>query len=256
MFNSDISEVDFNELEKVEVITGGVPCENFSIARQNKDVEAETIDMSLFFFNLVEQVNPRTVILEEVPQYLKSEIGVAMINGFKRLGYNVESRIFSGNQFGMIQNRKRVIIIASYDPINFPEEIPFVGTAKDILQDPNDSDLKWFTMDEKPYIQKHWDNSKAKGNNFIAQLVTPDTTSIQAITRRYNAIQPANPFVKHPTQEKYRLFSMIELKRLFGVDQNYNLGKGTTYAGEVLGQGVLVKAFKIFVDAMFYRSEN
>jgi DNA (cytosine-5)-methyltransferase 1 len=250
MYNSDIAEIDFDKLERVEVIAGGIPCENFSVARQNKDIEAETMDLSMYFMMLVEKLNPRTIILEEVPLYIKSEIGVATFNALKRLGYNVESKVFSGNDYGEIQNRQRVIIIASYDKITFPEEFPFTGTAKDILLDPDNPECKWFTPEEKSWIFEHWENQAKKGNGFKAQIITEETTSIQAITKRYQAIQQQNPLVKHPTENKYRLFTIAETKKLMGLPQNYDLGEFPTYAGEVLGQGVLVKVFKLFAETM------
>lgn len=245
MYNSDISEVEFDKLDPVEVIIGGVPCENFSQCRQNKDTEAETADLSMFFMMIIERMNPRTIILEEVPQYLTSEIGVATINALRRLGYSVQTKIFSGNDYNMIQNRKRLIVIASYDSISFPEEIPFTGNAGEILQDPNDEDLKWFTKENTPHMFAQ------KDGKFQAQMVDENTKSIQAITRRYQARQKQNPLVRHPDGIQYRLFTIKECKKLFGVNDDYDLGEGTTYSGEALGQGVLVTVFEMFARMMF-----
>ena len=40
----------------------------------------ENADLSMHFLQLVEHVNPRNIVLEEVPQYLKSGVGTATMN--------------------------------------------------------------------------------------------------------------------------------------------------------------------------------
>lgn len=244
MYNSDIAQVDFDKLEKVEIIAGGIPCENFSIARQNKNTEAESMDLALFSLMIIERLNPNTVMLEEVPMFLKSEIGIATIKALERLGYKVKTKIVSGNDYGEIQNRNRVIIIASYDDIAFPQETKFTGSAKDFLLDPSDPECNWFTKESKPHMFSQ------KDGKFQAQIITENTTSIQGIPKRYMAFQKANPLVKHPMEEKWRLLTISELRIIFGLSPDYDLGEFPTYAGEVLGQGVLVKVFKLFAESI------
>lgn len=244
MYNSDISEIDYSKLEPVEIIAGGIPCENFSIARQNSDIGAETIDLSMFFMMIVERMNPRTIILEEVPMYLKSEIGIATMRALERLGYKVESKIVSGNNYGELQNRKRAIVIATYDKITLPNETKFVGSAKDILLDEADPECNWFTKLEKPHMFSQ------KDGKFQPQIITRDTESIQGITRRYQAFQKQNPLVKHSTEEKFRLLTISETRKLMGVPVDYKLPEGKILSGEILGQGVLVNVFKLFAKTL------
>lgn len=252
MYNSDIVEVDLDKLEKVEVISGGIPCENFSKVRRNENQEeAETMDLAMFAIHCVEIINPRTVLFEQVPQFLTEQIGVATINALKRLGYNVKTKIFTGNEYGMIQRRQRAVILASYDDIDFPETIPYTGTAKDILLDPEDPRCEWFSKKDKAWIWEHNAKQKAKGNNFQMVEIIESTTSIPAITKRYNAIRPADPFVKHPTKELWRLFSLVEQRRLFGLPEDYDLGEFKTYGGEGMGQGVLVTIFKKIAQQIY-----
>jgi len=46
----------------------------------------ENADLSFHFISLVEQVNPRTIVLEEVTPYLKSGIGIATMSALRRMG--------------------------------------------------------------------------------------------------------------------------------------------------------------------------
>lgn len=252
MHNSDVAEVILEELEQVEFLIGGIPCEPFSIARKNKGKETKSsamhqnIDLSMHFLIIVKKVNPRKIILEEVTPYLKSEIGIATISALKRMGYNIEVKQVSGTQFGEVTTRKRVVIIASYDEIKSMKFISINKKICDVLQNVNDTECKWWNRKTKSWVFINWEKEKAKGNNFQSQIITYDSVEpVQTIPKRYFAQQAGNPVVKHPTlSDTYRWLTLTEVKRIMGLPDDYDLGDTKTIAGEVLGQGVLVNMFK------------
>lgn len=253
MHNCPISELDLDMLEPVELLTAGIPCEPFSIARQNQKDQAfhRNANISMFVLMAVERWNPYTIILEEVPQYVNSEIGMALIETLKQMGYNVECRLLKGTDFGELMVRKRVAIIATTPPNvpKFPKGNPISRKMSEILLSPDDPRCEWFHIDEKQWLKNAWANAKAKGNNFVSQVIRPDSESIGAITRRYFAQQGSNPIVAHPTKpDVYRWLTIIEVKRLLGLPDDYDLGDTKTLAGEVLGQGVLVGVFQKVIE--------
>ena len=255
MFNSSIEEINYSELDPVELLIGGIPCEPFSIARQNKNKnelyeEHQHADLSMFFLLVVEHVNPRTIVLEEVPAYIKSGIGTATINALKRMGYHVNVKIISGLEHGELTIRKRAVIVATTEsPYEFPEEQTTDRTMKEILLSPDDPRCEWFTPESKSWVFDHWQTQKAKGNNFQSQQITENTKQVQAITKRYFAQQAANPVVKHPTKENtFRWLTIDEVKKIMGLDPDFYLGESKTTAGEGMGQGVLVNVFKKIID--------
>lgn len=249
MLNMDISEVEFTKLPAIEFLLAGIPCEPYSVARRNSDEFHMNMDLSMFFLMVVEHTNPRTIILEEVPYYLKTETGKTTMQALKRMGYNLEYRIFTGNDFGLLQVRKRTIIIASYDEIKFPKTNQRKVFAESILEKEIDSQ-NWFDETTKPWLFKSWKNHKAKGRGFIGKVITDESTSIPTITKRYFNIQQSNPVVKHPTEEKYRLLTENEIRKLMTVPKSYRLGNIKEHAGNVLGQGVIVKIFTKVLEAM------
>jgi len=253
MYNSSISEVDFDSLEPVELLTAGIPCEPFSIARQNqKDKEFhEKTNLSMFLLMVIERVNPRTIILEEVPAYAKSQIGMATIQAIKELGYNVECKELSGTDFGELALRKRVAIVCTTDTKpKFPANTEQVRKVSEILLDPEDPECKWWNRETKGWVFDHWEKQAEKGNNFQSAQITGDSEFVPAITKRYFAQQGSNPVVKHPTKEgTFRWFTLTEVKRLQGLPDDYDLGDTLTIAGEVMGQGVLVNVFRKVMEA-------
>lgn len=249
MHNCPIADLDLDLLEQVELLTAGVPCEPFSIARQNQqDLPFhKNANLSMFLLLVIEKINPRTIILEEVPQYSKSEIGMATIETIKQMGYNVECKVLKGTDFGELMVRKRVAIVCTTPPDTpkFPEENPISRTMDEVLLATEDSRCNWFAIEDKQWLKNHWEQQKAKGNNFHSQIITRDSTYVSAITRRYFAQQGSNPIVAHPTKPNvYRWLEPIEVKRLMGLSDEYDLGETKTLAGEVLGQGVLVEVFR------------
>lgn len=248
MHNCSVSELDLDQLESVELLTAGVPCEPFSIARQNQHELPfhKNANLSMFLLMVVEKVNPRTIVLEEVPQYAESEIGMATIETLKQMGYNVECKLLKGTDYGELMIRKRVAIVATSPPNipKFPEENPMPRKMSEILLNPDDERCEWFAIEDKQWLKNHWEQQKAKGNNFHSQIITGDSDYVSAVTRRYFAQQGSNPIVAHPTiPDTYRWLSPTEVKRLMGLPDEYDLGDTKTLAGEVMGQGVLVEVF-------------
>jgi site-specific DNA-cytosine methylase len=201
----------------------------------------------MLFLMALKRANPLTIILEEVPPYLDSQIGKALIETIKQMGYNVEYKMLKGTDFGELMVRKRVAIIATTPPSvpKFPTENPIPRKMGEILLSPEDYRCEWFTRETKAWLFEHWEKEEAKGNNFQSQIITVDTAYCSAITKRYFAQQGSNPVVAHPEEEGvYRWLTLVEVKRLMGLPDDYDLGNTKTLAGEVMGQGVLVKVFQ------------
>ncbi|MDE1868304.1 MAG: DNA cytosine methyltransferase, partial [Thaumarchaeota archaeon] len=241
---------------KVELLIGGIPCEPFSIARRQKGDDFcemhDKADLSMFFLMIVEAVNPRVILLEEVPYYAKSGIGLATISALKRMGYNVEVKNVKGTDYGSFETRKRVVIIASMEDIEFPEPEPVTGKMSDILLHPEDPRCEWFDENSKPWIFKHWKNQESKGNNFnekYVNMIDEDSTYVNTITKRYMNIQGSNPLVKHPSKQGvFRLITIDEIRKIKQVNEKYYLGDFKTLQGEILGQAVLVKVFSKIIE--------
>lgn len=253
MHNCNIADIDFDLLEPVSLLVAGIPCEPFSIARQNQPDQEFHVNenLSIFILFVIKKINPRTIIFEEVPQYASSQIGNATIEALKQMGYNVECKVIKGTDFGELMVRKRVAIVATTPPEvpKFPQENPIPRKMGEILLDVDDPRCEWFHIDEKQWLKNHWATQLAKGNNFVSQVITADSDSIGAITRRYFAQQGSNPIVAHPTKpDVYRWLTPIEVKRLMGLPDDYDLGDTKTLAGEIMGQGVLVKVFQKVIE--------
>jgi DNA (cytosine-5)-methyltransferase 1 len=250
VFNCSVSELEISDLEPVEMLTAGIPCQPFSAKRQGRKgavPEAHPLgDMVFWTLRIIDAMNPATVVIEQVPRFLDSGAGQVLIHSLERMGYDVESRIIDPAKSGELCGRTRAVVVATSNGEKFtwPEEKPSEMTLGDLLEDVATDSSEWFTSETKPWLFNHWEKQRARGNNFISAQLDADSKRVPAITKRYFAGQGDGAVVKHPTQPgTFRWLRVSEVARLMGLPDGYVLPSAKTRAGEILGQAVHVKQF-------------
>lgn len=126
----DVKELKGSDLPEYDLLTGGFPCQGFSIANLYRTEKDERNELYLEIVRLLEETKPKFFLAENVPGILSlgkgaiveqimtefSEIGVQ--DGFS--GYEVNKFLLNAADYGVPQGRKRVI---------------FFGISKDIPQE-------------------------------------------------------------------------------------------------------------------------
>lgn len=114
----DITQIKDEELEKVDVVCGGFPCQDLSVAGKRKGLAGERSGLFYEAVRLVRAIKPQFLILENVPGLLSSNKGhdfAAVIREVDQ-GWPCEEigwRILDSRHFGVPQRRKRIFIVAS-----------------------------------------------------------------------------------------------------------------------------------------------
>jgi DNA (cytosine-5)-methyltransferase 1 len=117
----DVKLLEGNELPEYDILTGGFPCQGFSVANIYRNVEDERNELYLQIVRLLNETKPKYFLAENVPGILSigngevvkqimkefSEIGVE--NGFQ--GYEVHKFLLNSADYGVPQGRKRVIFL-------------------------------------------------------------------------------------------------------------------------------------------------
>ena len=270
MFNCSVEEIPYESLRQFRplgLLTMGIPCEPFSRSRhwdKGTDAAGNQIrrdrelppeahpngDMVYWALRAVEATNPHTVLIENVPDFLKSAAYHILCNVLTRLGYNVEGRIIDPIDFGALTSRKRAVIIArTGSPVEWPAPTIFSTRTMSEVLDPAEAG-EWFNESSKPWLFNHWRHQAAKGNGFVSQQITADSPSVGSITKRYFAGQGQHPVVKHPVlADTYRWLSLQEVRRLHGIADDYFVGDSKTLAGELIGQGVVIDTMSQLIAA-------
>lgn len=144
---NDIKKVDNSKIFKnvdAQVIIGGPPCQGFSMAGAR--IRKGFIDdprnyLFKHYFNVVKLVKPKIFILENVKGILNLKKGQIFReiesvfknpDNFNGKPYKIQYKVVKVKQFGVPQNRERVIIIGSQFDFNLEKEIK--NTKQEILK--------------------------------------------------------------------------------------------------------------------------
>ncbi|MES2574070.1 MAG: DNA cytosine methyltransferase [Bacteroidota bacterium] len=106
--------------DKYKILVGCAPCQPFSIYNRNSsNCENRPEDkwgLLYSFSNLIDEVEPEIVSMENVPQLLKFNEGKIFDDFIKRLEdkkYFITYKILNAKDYGVAQRRKRLILLAS-----------------------------------------------------------------------------------------------------------------------------------------------
>ncbi|PXW86092.1 DNA (cytosine-5)-methyltransferase 1 [Streptohalobacillus salinus] len=117
--NKDIQEISDEEFEKMDadIIVGGFPCQDYSVARSKKGELGIEGKKGVLFWEIIRavtQIKPQYLVLENVDRLLKSPSNqrgrdfAVMLAAFNELNYSVEWRVINAADYGRAQRRRRV----------------------------------------------------------------------------------------------------------------------------------------------------
>lgn len=109
----DISKIDFSQIPVSDVMLGGFPCQGFSLSGPRKIDDSRNV-LYKHYVKLVRQNRPKAFIGENVKGLLtmgNGQIIDAIIADFSDCGYDVYYKLVNAKNFGVPQDRERVIIV-------------------------------------------------------------------------------------------------------------------------------------------------
>ncbi|TKD65135.1 DNA (cytosine-5-)-methyltransferase [Flavobacterium sp. ASW18X] len=120
--NQDIETVATTTIPDHDVLVGGFPCQDYSVASTLKSSKGLLGKKGVLWWSiyriLEEKVKkPQFLILENVDRLLKSPVKqrgrdfAVMLSGLSNLGYAVEWRVINAAEYGMPQRRRRVFFV-------------------------------------------------------------------------------------------------------------------------------------------------
>jgi DNA (cytosine-5)-methyltransferase 1 len=110
----DITKLDLEIIPKHDVLTAGFPCQPFSISGKMKGFEDTRGTLIYSVFQIIEKRQPKVVFLENVKHLLYHDEGRTLktiLTHLEDLGYIPSVRVLNASEFGVPQNRERIIII-------------------------------------------------------------------------------------------------------------------------------------------------
>ena len=144
---------------KADIIIGGPPCQPFSVGGKQKGLK-DSRDGFPAFISAIKQIRPDIWLFENVRGllYRNKWYFEEIREQLENLGYRVESKLLNAKNFGVPQNRERVIVVGHKGEFSFPKpDINKVtaGEALEELATQIPEEARWVTPNMDIYIAKY-----------------------------------------------------------------------------------------------------
>jgi DNA (cytosine-5)-methyltransferase 1 len=109
--HNDVCQVGIHNLEPVDIICGGFPCQDISLAGKQGGIHAKRSGLWWQMHRIISELRPRVAVMENVPNLIT--LGLSEVLGsLSQIGYDAEWTIISAAQFGAPHKRERCFIVA------------------------------------------------------------------------------------------------------------------------------------------------
>ena len=107
----DITTIDINNLQKVDILLGGFPCQDVSQCRKvNRGINGERTSLYRYLLQITCEIRPRVVVMENVVGLIRNGLD-RVLGDFSEIGYCSEWRTLRASDFGASHRRERIFIV-------------------------------------------------------------------------------------------------------------------------------------------------
>lgn len=147
---------DYPEADKIDIVIGGPPCQPFSRFGNQMGIE-DARDGFPVFIDAVRRIRPKVFMFENVANILgRHKWYLDLIVGeLRKLGYMVEYKVLNAVDYGVPQNRERLVCVGHRASFRFPKAEQKRVTVEEAIGDTMntfDADSKFLTSEQERYI--------------------------------------------------------------------------------------------------------
>lgn len=160
LIESDIKEVDFSQLDRIDVLTAGFPCQSFSVCGKQKGFSDDRGNLFFEIMRAADVLQPSIIFLENVANLTEHDKGKTfnvIHNELVSRGYVIRYLIADACDYGIPQHRTRTYIVAFKNEkasvnFTFPEKIELKKHVSDIIDMTKKADESlYFDVDSYEY---------------------------------------------------------------------------------------------------------
>jgi len=160
LFEKDLNDLDTSEVEKIDILTGGFPCQAFSIAGHQKGFRDDRGNVFFRILDFIDDLDPRVVFLENVKNLVGHDNGKTfkrILYEFEQRTYIVKHKVLNSSEYGNVpQNRERIYIVAFKNEedavrFEFPEAKRLSKKVTDLIDD--EAEDKFYYTKSRYYQQ-------------------------------------------------------------------------------------------------------
>ena len=280
----DITTVPVEDIPDCDIITAGFPCQPFSNAGNRRGVYDERGELYLECLRIIESKNPKAVLFEHVKGLLSSkhQSGKKLIDVIKEdlenFGYTVNYKVVNASDYGVPQNRERMILVALRNDLGKIFEFPPIQedksrlTLRHILPVPEGVSNQTY-WPYSPQAQEMIEQIPQGGSwkSIPYEKLSPRFQRIRDDMKRYHApnlyrrfsldeingtitasAQPENCGITHPTEN--RRYTIREIARIQTFPDDFHFIDSTARdivaMYKVIGNAVPVKLAEVIASAI------
>lgn len=260
----DVTKIPLNEIPNHDVLTAGFPCQPFSICGKKRGFEDTRGTLFFHICEIINEKQPKVILLENVKHLIHHDSGNTLsviLNSLEELGYHVNFKLLNAKNFGVPQNRERIIIFATRKKAFNFSKCNFIKTQplEDFLD--NDGDFEFLNKDEYTLIENPI-TQKESGLMFVGYRnkairkagVRENTEHLSRVHKQPNRIysvkgtHPTLPsqessgrfFIYLPDKDAVRKLTVRECYRIMGFPENFKISESKSEAYKQIGNSVCV----------------
>lgn len=111
----DVTKIDGRKYRGIiDLIVGGSPCQGFSVAGYRKGLDDPRSSLAFAYIRLVEEIQPRYLLFENVPGILSCNHGQdfrSFLAALDDLNYSLAGTVLDSQWFGVPQRRRRMFVV-------------------------------------------------------------------------------------------------------------------------------------------------
>jgi DNA (cytosine-5)-methyltransferase 1 len=243
----DIRSLKSKEVPRHDILTGGFPCQSFSVVAQNPKRLGYKDDKGKLFFEMCRILRgkkPAVFVGENVKGLLSANKGEAfplIVKEFADAGYYIKYRIINASHFGVPQKRERVFIVGFrnkkvHDRFKFPDPVsenkPVPLSA--IVVSEKEVDKKFYFSERAVNGMNNTKHSKNMNKGRVQKLHEPSNTVGAHLAKV--SLNSTDPVLS--VGGRYRMFTPREVARIQSFPDTFVLSGSKTTNYKALGNAV------------------
>lgn len=242
--NRDIRQIESGELPDFDILTGGFPCQSFSIIAQNPKRLGVKDDKGKLFFEMcriLRDKQPKCFIAENVKGLLTANQKTAfplILEEFKNAGYDVKYMVLNSANYGVPQKRERVIMVGFRKDLHVDFTFPNQTIDNENLYEPLKKVIE-DSVDEKYYFSERavagMLKKREKMNKGRAQDIEKPCNTVGAHLAKVS-LNSTDPVLFNGS--RYRRFTPREVARIQSFPEEFSLVGAESAQYKALGNAI------------------
>lgn len=160
LFEKDLKDLKTNEVDTIDILTGGFPCQAFSVAGYRKGFKDDRGNVFFEILRFVDDIEPKVIFLENVKNLQGHDEGRTfniILDELQKRGYHVDYKVLNSSEYANVpQNRERIYIVGfkdekAFEKFTFPKPKRLTKKIEDLIDDI--AEEKFYYNNSKYYTQ-------------------------------------------------------------------------------------------------------